>query len=51
MRATNLKVTDEQVGAIFDQADTNHDGEISYDEAYNFIKSNMGILAGILGTK
>ena len=47
MHATNLKVTDEQIGAIFEAADTNQDGVISYEEALTFVNANIDKLQGL----
>ena len=47
MHATNLAVKDEQIAAVFDAADTNKDGVISYDEALAFVTNNMEKLQGL----
>ena len=38
---TKLKFDEEQFNMWFGRADVNHDGSVSFDEAYTFVKSFM----------
>ena len=48
MNRKNIGVSDQQVAAIFDKADTNSDGVISYQEAYTFISQNLDQFTALL---